>query len=227
MKAKGKRQKAKFLALLCVAFALFALQIFAQQTQLEILGNQIKNGSVEEKRSALYQIRNLETIESARLAVFALNDISDIVRATATHSILAIPNEESAQILLPMLKDKSPYVREETAYALGKTRSKIATDSLILLLQKDKSDEVRSACAFALGLIGDAKAFDILVKSLSKKNLFIQRSSARSLGQIGDKRAIPILEKILQDTKRHDDVKREAGESLKRLREIETKRQSK
>jgi HEAT repeat protein len=213
----------KFLKLFFVCFVCFVSNIFAQQTELEILEKQIRNSSVEEKRSALYQIRNLETIESARLAVLALTDISDIVRATATHSILAISNEESAQILLPMLKDKSPYVREETAYALGKTRSKLATDSLIVLLQKDKSDEVRGACAFALGLIGDVKAFDVLVKSLTKKNLFIQRSSARSLGQIGDKRAIPILEIILQDTKRHDDVKREASESLKRLREAETK----
>jgi HEAT repeat protein len=206
-----------YFSFLLLFFVFFVGINFAQQNQLETLENQIKNGSVEEKRSALYQIRNLETIESARLAVFALQDSSEIVRATATHSILAIPSDESANILLPMLKDKSEYVREETAYALGKTHSKLATDSLILLLQKDKSDEVRGACAFALGLIADEKAFDILVKSLKEKNLFIQRSSARSLGQIGDKRAIPYLEKILQDSKRHDDVKRESRWSLEKL----------
>jgi HEAT repeat protein len=215
MKAKVKSKKIKIFALLCVTFVFFALQVFAQQTELELFAKQITGGTIEEKRDALYRIRNLNTADASRIAVPALNDSSEIVRATATHSILAIPSEEAAQMLLPLLKDTSAFVREETAYALGKTRSKLATDSLILLLLKDKSDEVRGACAYALGLIGDEKAFDSLVKSLKKKNDFIQRSAARSLGQIGDKRAIPVLEKIVNDAKRHDDVKREASESLK------------
>jgi HEAT repeat protein len=215
MKAKVKSKTVVIFALLCVAFAVFALQLFAQQTEFEILTKQINSGTIEEKRDALYRIRNLNTEDASRIAVPALKDLAEIVRVTATHSILAIPSEEAAQILLPLLKDKSAYVREDTAYALGKTRSKLATDSLILLLEKDKSDEVRGACAYALGLIGDEKAFDSLVKSLKRKNDFIQRSAARSLGQIGDKRAIPYLETIVNDAKRHDDVKREASESLK------------
>jgi HEAT repeat protein len=219
MKATARSKKAKIFALLCVTFAFFALQFFAQQPEFELLAKQINNGTIEEKRDALYRIRNLNTENASRIAVSALNDSAEIVRATATHSILAIPNEEAAQILLPLLRDKSAYVREETAYALGKTRSKLATDSLILLLNKDKSDEVRGACAFALGLIADVKAFDSLVKSLNKKNDFIRRSAARSLGQIGDKRAVPYLEQIVNNTKQHDDVKREASESLKRLSE--------
>ncbi len=207
-----------FLRFTLIFFVCSTVNIFAQQTDFELLAKQIKNGTIEEKRDALYRIRNLNTADASRIAVPALNDLAEIVRATATHSILALANEEAAQILLPLLKDKFAYVRKETAYALGKTRSKLAADSLILLLQKDKSDEVRGACAFALGLIADVKAFDALVKSLSRKNDFIQRSAARSLGQIGDKRAIQVLEKIANDPKRHDDVKREAAESLKNLK---------
>ncbi len=209
-----------FLQLFLLFFVCFANNIFAQQTEFKLLTTQINNGTIEEKRDALYRIRNINTDAASRIAITALSDSAEIVRATATHSILAIEHEEAAQILLPLLKDKSAYVREETAYALGKTRSKLATDSLILLLQKDKSDEVRGACAFALGLIADEKAFDSLVKSLSKKNLFIQRSAARSLGQIGDKRAIPFLENIVNDAKRHDDVKREAAAGILQLQDI-------
>jgi HEAT repeat protein len=212
-----------FIGLIAIFLACLTVNIFAQQSENELLTKQINSGTIEEKRDALYRIRNINTENASRIAVPALNDLAEIVRVTATHSILAIPSEEAAQILLPLLKDKSAYVREETAYALGKTRSKLATDSLILLLLKDKSDEVRGACAFALGLIGDERAFDSLVKSLDKKNDFIQRSAARSLGQIGDKRAIAYLEKIVNDAKRHDDVKREASESLDRLRNGETK----
>jgi HEAT repeat protein len=203
-----------FLLFTILFSACLTVNIFARDSDFELLAKQINNGTIEEKRDALYRIRNLNTADASRLAVPALYDSAEIVRATATHSILAIPSEEAARILLPLLKDKSAYVREETAYALGKTRSKLVTDDLILLLQKDKSDEVRGACAVASGLIADVKAFDALVKALSRKNDFIQRSAARSLGQIGDKRAIPYLERIVNEVKRHDDVKREATESL-------------
>ncbi len=218
----------RLITIFVVIFSGFAFNCFSQspliaQSEIDRIAEELgfekklKFGTIEEKRDALYRIRNVNTADASRIAVIALNDSAEIVRATATHSILAIPHDEAAQILLPLLKDKSAYVREETAYALGKTGSKLAADSLILLLQKDKSDEVRGACAYALGLIADEKAFDSLVKALNKKNDFIQRSAARSLGQIGDKRAIPFLEKIANDAKRHDDVKREASDSLKNL----------
>jgi HEAT repeat protein len=222
MKAKADNKKAKIFGLLFAAFAVFALRIFAQQTEFETLSNRINSGTTEEKRDALYRIRNINSEYASRIAIPALSDKAEIVRATATYSVLALPNEEAARILLPLLADKAEFVRKETAYALGKIRSKLATDSLILLLQTDKSDEVRGACAFALGLIADEKAFDSLVNSLKRKNLFIQRSAARSLGQIGDKRAILVLEAILNDAKRDDDVKREANDSLTKLRKVET-----
>lgn len=200
--------------LLLLIFTTATRPIFAQ-TDLDRLAQTVRAGSVEEKRDALYKLRNMATEEASRAAVPALKDASEIVRATATHSVLHIPGAECAALLLPLLGEKkSPYVREETAYALGKTGSPTAVEALLKVLNKDKKAEVRGAAAFALGLIGDARAVESLFAALKHKNRFVQRSAARSLGQINDANAVPALVAVLNDDKRHSDVRREAAVSL-------------
>jgi HEAT repeat protein len=181
------------LCLLCV----FAGNSFAQNNYFIIeekdillsnLQSLIKDGTVEGKRDALLRVRNLESAEFSRLAVPALRDSSEIVRATAAFSVIFLPKEEAAPALLPLLSDKSAFVRREAAYALGKVGNPSAVNPLLQILQKDKIPEVRSAAAIALGEIGDAGAVDVLTQILQKKlkaeDEFLRRSAARSIGQI-------------------------------------------
>ena len=187
MKAKGQRQKAKFLALLCAIFALLALQTFSQN--LDNLAEKIKFGSNEEKRDALFQLRNFENAEASRIAIPALRDADEVVRVTAIYSVIYLPSNEAAQVLLPLLQDKSIFVRKETAYALGKTRNPIAVQPLLAIIrQKDKFLEVKAAAVVALGEIGEVSVIDELLKLLQLKpkdeEVFLRRSIARSIGQI-------------------------------------------
>lgn len=149
---------------------------------------QLNSGNVEQKRDALHKIRSINNLETARLAVTVLRDNSEIVRATAPFSILALPADESANLLLPQLRDKSVLVRRETAYALGKAGSALAVKSLIELMKGDKILEVRTASAVALGEIGDISAIRSLITILnrkpSEKEEFLRRAAARSVGQI-------------------------------------------
>ncbi len=178
-----------YLLSFCLFFALsacFAGKISAQN--LEILSNQIQNGNVEQKREALFQIRNSETAEASRVAVHALRDSNEIVRATAAFSVIFLPPTEAVQNLLPNLQDKSELVRRETAYALGKVGDSSAVNSLLQTLNKDKIFEVRTASAIALGEIGDVSAVAELIKILQRKpkedEEFLRRAAARSVGQI-------------------------------------------
>jgi len=170
-----------------VFFVCFTGNSFAQ-TNLGSLTQKINSGSVEEKREALFQIRNLRSAEASKIAVPALKDSSDIVRATATSSIIFLPKNEAATALIPLLSDKSDFVRRESVFALGEVESDTATQPLIQALQKDKIFEVRTAAAAALGKIGDASAVEPLVKILQRKpsepDEFLRRCSARSIGQI-------------------------------------------
>ncbi len=151
----------------------------------------IKSGSDEEKRDALFQIRNYKSAQASLLAVPALQDKSEIVRATAAFSVVFLLEDEALSVLLPLLKDKKEFVRREAAYALGKVGSPAAINPLLQVFQKDKISDVKNASIGALGEIGDAAAIDALTRILQNKpkkenpaDEFLRRSAARSIGQI-------------------------------------------
>jgi HEAT repeat protein len=168
------------------AFCIFAGDAFAQT--LETLTEQIRSGNSEQKRSALFEIRNRRSEEASRIAIPALRDSEEIVRATAAFSVIYLPKDEAFNALIPNLQDTAEIVRRETAYALGKTQNSSAIAPLILAFQKDKSIEVKNACIVALGEIGDASAIDALTQILEQKpkddTEFLRRSAGRSIGQI-------------------------------------------
>ena len=173
----------------------------------------------------------LKRPEGSRVAAGALNDSAAIVRATAARSVLALPAGEAAALLLPLLQDKEAFVRQETAYALGETRSRLAVAALAELLAKEKDDGVRGAAAVALGQIGDEAAVMPLAELLGRRvpaggiiarvrrskrdeNEFVRRAAAHSLGQIRSRAAVPALVAVLEDARAPDDVRREAAVSL-------------
>src|SRR5215207_3204363 len=99
---KSKRVKCilLFAFLLCCAG-----NIFAQD--LDTLAEKINYGTTEQRREALFQIRNLKSAEASRIALPALRDPQEIVRATATSSVIYLPGDEAVNNLLPLLNDKS------------------------------------------------------------------------------------------------------------------------
>ncbi len=152
------------------------------------LTSQLRSGSTEEKRQALFEIRNRESAAASRLAIPALLDQDIMVRATAAASVVFLPRAEAFSALVPLLSDKSEFVRREAAYALGDVRDPAAVQPLIRLMQNDKIPEVRTAAAVSLGKIGDVSGLDSLVAILKKRPVeddeFLRRSAARSVGQI-------------------------------------------
>lgn len=150
--------------------------------------NRIASSEIEKRRDALFEIRNLRSEQASRLAIPALTDTSEIVRATAASSVTYLPANEAADLLLPLLNDKAEFVRREAAHALGKIGSSKATGPLLRILQKDKALEVRNASVVALGEIGDMSAVEALAAILNKKpkedDEFLRRSAARAIGEI-------------------------------------------
>ena len=175
--------------LLAILFLACGLNIFAQDPpDLGEFSYKIANGSVEEKRDALYQLRNFATREASIVAIPALIDASEIVRATAASAVIYIGKNESAELLIPLLKDSSGFVRREAAYALGSLGAIASTKSLVNVLQNDNKRDVRIAAAIALGKIGDLSAVDSLTETISKNpkssHTFVRRSAALAIGQI-------------------------------------------
>ncbi len=169
-------------------FFCFSAESFTQSDQeLKFFSERLEFGEIEVKRNALAELRNFESESASRVALSALRDPSEIVRATATHTVVYLPEEEAVRALLPLLNDKSDYIRRETAHALGIVGNSGAVAALIELLRSDKNREVRAASAAALGRIGDVSAIGPLVFAIQRnrksKDSFIRRAAARAIGQ--------------------------------------------
>jgi HEAT repeat protein len=213
----------------CVMFATLAGGQESTRTpvQREIERQRQRLGSLEaeERRDALMRLANLKRPEASRAAAAALNDIDPAVRAAAAHAIIFLPNQEAATLLLPLLKDKSEFVRREIVFALGEARHSSAVSALADLLSRDKQASVRAAAAIALGEIADGAAVSALSqviagdgskkkKSKSDEEDFVVRSAVRSLGRIGSRAAVPVLIAALQNESNSMDTRREAASAL-------------
>lgn len=219
----------------CASVVLLFVCTFAQDsrkltpTQLQIENQQqrLSSSDAEERRDAVMRLGSMRLEAASRAALPALKDASPVIRATATKAILSIGGDESVTVLIPLLSDKDEFVRRETAYALGLTRSRNATSALSERLLNDKEDGVRAAAAVALGQIADEAAIPALVGTLapeqsapakSKKkreqNVFVLRAAATALGQIGSRGGTAALISALSNEKFPDDVRREAAQSL-------------
>ena len=194
------------------------------QRQIEAQRQRLNSSEIEERRDALMKLGSLKRPEASRAAVSALNDAAPIVRVTAAHAILSLPSQDSAPLLIPLLKDKLEFVRREVARALGETRSRSAVDALSELLLSDKEASVRAAAATALGQIGDEAAVPVLSqilsgaptkkKSKARENEFVLRAAAQALGEIRSRAAVDDLIATLADDKNPADVRRAAATAL-------------
>jgi HEAT repeat protein len=197
------------------------------QREIELQRRRLSSTEVEERRDALMRLGNLKRSDASGVAVAGLRDQLPIVRAAAAHAILFLPSLEASTLLIPLLQDKSEFVRRETAYALGKTRSRAAVEPLANLLLIDKDAGVRGAAAVALGEIRDETAVPALAqalggppltqkkkKSKGETNEFVLRAAARSLGQIRSRAAVEILIGALGNKDHAGDVRREAAIAL-------------
>jgi HEAT repeat protein len=201
------------------------------QQQIDIQRRRLSSTDVEERRCAAMSLGWMARADSSRAAALALSDSAAIVRATAARAVLSLPPTEAAAILLPLLKDRDEFVRQETAYALGETRSRDTLTQLLAMLETEKQDSVRGAIVVALGLIGDEAALMPLAQTLNvrlsapgllnkvrrkkrNENEFVRRAAAHSLGQMGSRAGVPALIVALSDERAPDDVRREAARSL-------------
>ena len=197
------------------------------QLEIEKQKNRLESLEVEERRDAIARLGALHHPEASRAALAGLKDPAAIVRVTAAGAVLYLPAEESAASLLPLLNDKDEFVRQETAYALGKTHNRTAAAALSELLAREKKDGVRGAIVVALGDIRDDSSVVALAQVLrpelsatnakkrkKKENLLVLRAAAHSLGQIGNRAALPALLAALQDQEEESDVRREAATAL-------------
>ena len=177
--------------------------------------SQLKSGDLEERREAVHGLSHIRTTAATSALIFALDDSSPIVRASAVGALGdRVDAGSAAAIALRLSSDKDPFVRKTAAYALGKATGAERTSALIAAL-KDKEPEVRAAAAVSLGEKPDAAAVEPLASALSDKSDFVRAQAARALGVNGRAaaRAVASLVKLLTSDP-DGEVKRQAAVAL-------------
>jgi HEAT repeat protein len=127
----------------------------------------------------------------------ALRDDNLGVQDAATHSLMAIKNEVTAYMMLPLLREDS-YLRNTALIILREMGN--FTIPLLIVLLNDKDDDVRK---FAINLICDIQYCnypDKLVEMLKNDpNANVRAAAAKTLGVLNYKKAIPQLVNALKD----------------------------
>lgn len=179
-----------FLSVVWIAVAAFTIS--AQlPADLDSLGERVRYGDDDVKRDALQAIARIKSEEASRLAIPALTDPSELVRATAVGAIVSLPPREVYELLLPLLSAREDFVRRETAYALGDIEYEKVADTLVATYNKNSDREYKAAVLEAVGKTGNTSHFQFLNGVLSKKpqdkDAFIRRSAARAIGRIAER----------------------------------------
>ena len=179
----------KFILLVLLILLSFGFPAPAQN--VDEYSRVLRGSDVEAKRDVLFRIFNEANEESARAAAISLTDTNEIVRATAVKCIVFLPKTEAAGLLFPLLTDKAPFVRKETALAIGKLREPTGFDQLSNAFSREKDSEVKSVLVEAIGQSGNPAAYSMLSAVLAKKpkddQVFLRRTAARAIGRIAQR----------------------------------------
>ena len=148
----------------------------------------IASGTSEVKRDVLHRIRDHRSPEASALALPALKDADPVVKATAATAVIWLEPDSATNALIPLLSDRSEFVRREAAYALAQAGTSAAVPRLSELMRRDRDIEVRAAAAIALGGIGDPSALGPLMEIIrgrrKEESEFLRSMAAKSIGQI-------------------------------------------
>jgi HEAT repeat protein len=127
--------------------------------------------------------------------------------------------EPAVEPLIAALKDKSDYIRENAANALGKIKDNRAVEPLIAVLNDRKGIEtVQFEVVKALGAIGDSRAVKPLIAALRDPSYNLPLYAAEALGEIKDIRAVEPLIVALKHER--DMVRSYAAEALGKIKDI-------
>ncbi|MBK8011058.1 MAG: HEAT repeat domain-containing protein [Deltaproteobacteria bacterium] len=104
--------------------------------------------------------------------------------------------DDRLAILLDLLVDGAPGVRQQAAAALGDLRAPSTAAALVERVEQDDDEGVRFEAAFALASMGIARGREILEHGLNNKNRRLD--ACEGLRRLASPEAIPALERLAQ-----------------------------
>ncbi len=154
------------------------------------------------------EIQNREAIPPI---LVALENESDIIRATAARTLASFKDSSVVEQLIPRLNDRSGHVRSASAQSLGDLRAVKGTRQLFPLLE-DEFVDVRESASEALGKIGTPEIITHVAPFLKHARMEVRQAAVQCLGIITDRRTDGYLMDALNNADRG--VRRFAANSI-------------
>jgi hypothetical protein len=136
------------------------------------------------------------------------NDENKYKRFSLAVKLTEIQDDNLPSLLIPLLKDKNPRIREAAALALGgKSRSPTAFHQLLKALDRETDEKTKKWIIRSLSRampVADPedgnKTVETLIQILKTEKSPIKRTAAEALGVIKDERAIrPLIEALTDE----------------------------
>jgi len=164
-----------------------------------------------------YVRRKINSGETVKSFMEALNDKSELAQLNAITTSGNIKSDENVKLLIEVLANKSDDVdvRRSTANVLGEIKSNDAVKPLTEVLANKSDDvDVRRSAADALGKIKSNETVEHLIKVLENESddVDVRRNAANALGKIKSHEAVKPLIKALND--KNDNVRGSAADAL-------------
>ncbi len=200
------------------------LWIFAQGSALipaatVFLEAVLLEGTAQEKRRAIDELRRLGTPTAVQALSLALGDDNERIRDRAFEALESISSDEALAAIASAAMDSDPWVRSEAVTALASGDSDTAARYLTLALD-DPDPRVRMSVVEALadvpmGALPSQQTVAALNRALKDENPEVRLQAIESLEEIGGDIAFQALMQARAD--RDPEVAEAAGESLSSL----------
>ncbi len=181
-------------------WAAYAMRLSGNKAAVKPLKELLKDDDATVRTTAVQALAEIVPTEAKKLLLEMLMKENDAdVRGAIAEELGGMPGADTVRALIPMLKDKSWFVRYNAVQSLRKMHDGTSLEPFIEAL-KDELPEVRSIAAQALGDIRDKKAVGPLIALLKDEDIEVRIHVSQSLGLIGDPKAIkPMSEAFLAD----------------------------
>lgn len=130
--------------------------------------------------------------------------------------LVKLGKKVTPKLIKVLFKHQDLIMRKRAAIALARIQDKIATQPLLNALDDEKDPTVVISVIDALATIGVKKAAMQLIPLLKNKDTSVKLHAIKALGILKNKNSIPYLEKLLVKD-RHDFIRKEASESLRKI----------
>ncbi|MDE3152251.1 MAG: HEAT repeat domain-containing protein [Gemmatimonadota bacterium] len=128
-------------------------------------------------RNAADLLGELKAAEAEGALVKLLRHDDERVRRAATNALMQLGSDSARQAVREAVRDDSPQVRMQAAFAIAAHRDPKTATTLITAIDAEQDSDVQLAMLLALGRVGTSEAVERLIRAAEPERGFFRKKS--------------------------------------------------